>query len=137
MTALLDAIGYEAWILHGNEATVSADDATLRANSAKSVREVREYVERNAGGKITLRYSGGIGNDGRFLLHGPSAWYHENGSVQREASHRLLPLTPPAAPLLLSRSPMSQLPRPPLLPRSRCPHQPNHPRPAEPGSGLG
>jgi len=36
-----------------------------------------------------MRYGGGIGDDGRFLLHGPCAWYHENGSMQREASYRL------------------------------------------------
>lgn len=83
----------EAWILHGDEATVTADDTTLRANSAKSVLVAREYVERNTEGKITLFYTGGIGNDGRFLLHGPVTWYLPDGRVQREATYALGRLT--------------------------------------------
>ncbi len=79
----------EAWILHGDEATASTDDARLRANSAKSVRAVHDYVEHNAEGRITLRYAGGIGDDGRFLLHGPATWYLPDGRVQRKASYAL------------------------------------------------
>lgn len=77
----------EAWILHGGE--VPADDAALRANSARSVREVREYVEHDAQGRVALRYAGGIGDDGRFLLHGACRWFFPDGTVQREAHYRL------------------------------------------------
>ena len=81
----------EAWILFGQDPT--GDDLALRANSATAVRDVREYVEHDAAGRITLRYSGGIGNDGRFLLHGASTWHHPNGKVQREAAYQLGRLT--------------------------------------------
>jgi len=81
----------EAWILHGGD--VSADDTTLRANSATAIRDVQEYVEHDTDGRPHLRYSGGIGNDGRFLLHGPSKWYYPDGRIQREAGYALGRLT--------------------------------------------
>jgi hypothetical protein len=77
----------EAWILHGDDRP--DEDSVLRANSATSIRDVREFVEHDSRGKPTLRYSGGVGNDGRFLLHGPSMWYHRNGTIQRTASYAL------------------------------------------------
>jgi hypothetical protein len=81
----------EAWILHGDASP--GDDAALRANSATAIREVRDYVEHDAAGHVTQRYQGGIGNDGRFLLHGAQVWYQPDGKVQREASYALGQLT--------------------------------------------
>jgi hypothetical protein len=77
----------EAWILRGDNRP--DNDAALRANTANSIRDVREYVEHDSEGRIALRYSGGIGNDGRFLLHGRSVWFHPEGSIQREATYAL------------------------------------------------
>lgn len=77
----------EAWILHGDDP--ADDDPGLRANSASSVRDVRMFVEHDEQGRKRMRYSGGIGNDGRFLLHGPCLWFHGNGAIQREANYRL------------------------------------------------
>jgi hypothetical protein len=81
----------EAWILYGDNPP--ADDVALRANSATAIRDVREYTEHDASGRLTQRYSGGIGNDGRFLLHGAMTWYQADGKVQREASYALGRLT--------------------------------------------
>jgi hypothetical protein len=81
----------EAWIVHGDDRP--NDDSILRANSANSIRDVRGFVEHDSDGRPTLRYSGGIGNDGRFLLHGASIWYHANGTVQRTATHAFGQLT--------------------------------------------
>lgn len=77
----------EAWILHGDDP--SGDDAALRANPATAIRDVREYVEHDAAGRVSQRYSGGIGNDGRFLLHGVQTWYQPDGKIQREANYTL------------------------------------------------
>jgi len=79
----------EEWILRGSEEVARADDATLRRNSATRVRDVREFVEHYVDGRVRLRYSGGIGNDGRFLLHGPTQWLTPDGHVQREATYSL------------------------------------------------
>jgi hypothetical protein len=77
----------EEWILRGVE--TQGDDPVLRANSATAIRDVREYVEHDAEGRIAIRYSGGIGDDGRFLLHGRAVWYHADGGRQREAGYAL------------------------------------------------
>jgi hypothetical protein len=81
----------EAWIRHGSIAPT--DDESLRANSATAVREVRDFVEHDAAGRVRLRYAGGVGNDGRFLLHGVCRWYFTDGGVQREAHYLLGRLT--------------------------------------------
>jgi hypothetical protein len=81
----------ETWILHGDDPT--GDDAALRANSATSIRDVREYVEADSAGRPVRRYSGGIGNDGRFLFHGPVLWFYPEGGVQRRATYTLGRLT--------------------------------------------
>lgn len=77
----------ETWILTGTPKQGVPSDTELRANSATAIRDVRRYVEHDASGRLTQEYSGGIGNDGRFLLHGTSKWHHPDGRVQREANY--------------------------------------------------
>jgi hypothetical protein len=77
----------EAWILHG--AADGGDDAALRTSRATSVREVRTITETNSQGRRTLVASGGIGNDGRYLLHGPWTSFDANGRARREATYAL------------------------------------------------
>lgn len=79
----------EAWILAGDETIARADDATLRRNTATRVREVREWIERDATGRIRLRYSGGIADDGRFVLQGKATWFLADGKAQRVADYAL------------------------------------------------
>jgi hypothetical protein len=81
----------EAWILHGG--APATDDAALRANNARSIRDLRAYRERSDEGRETLRYEGGIGDDGRFLLHGAFVSLHPNGRPEREATYQLGRLT--------------------------------------------
>jgi hypothetical protein len=83
----------EEWILRGDERIARADDAALRRNPASQVRDVREFVERDAAGRVRLRYSGGIADDGRFVLHGKCRWHLPDGRVQREADYALGVLT--------------------------------------------
>ena len=79
----------EDWILRGDEQIAAAGDAVLRRNTATQVRDVREFVERDTEGRVRLRYSGGIANDGRFLLHGPCVWLLADGHSRREAYYTL------------------------------------------------
>lgn len=83
----------EAWILHGD--MPAGDDAALRANTATSLRDVRDFTDRDADGRVHVRYRGGIGNDGRFLLEGEETWYQPDGKVQRTATYHLGQLTGP------------------------------------------
>jgi len=77
----------EEWILQGEGRHRSEKE--LRANSATAIRNVRHYVESDSQGKVTMRYEGGIGDDGRFLYHGKSLWYYPDGRIQREACYDL------------------------------------------------
>ena len=83
----------EEWILRGDERIARADDAALRRNTATRVRDVREFVERFADGRVRLRYRGGIADDGRFVLHGKCTWLLPDGRPQREAEYALGALT--------------------------------------------
>lgn len=79
----------EAWILHGPHENVGLSEPQFRANSATGIRDVRHHVEFDSAGRIVQEYDGGIGNDGRFLLHGPSRWYYPDGRLQRQAVYEL------------------------------------------------
>jgi len=77
----------EAWIL--DESANETDDKVIMKSSATSIPEVEEYSECYPDGQIKITWSGGIANDGRFLLHGPENWYYENGQKMREANYEL------------------------------------------------
>ena len=83
----------EEWILRGDARLALADEAQLRGNSATRVRDVRDFVERDAEGRVHLRYAGGIADDGRFLLHGSASWLLPDGRPQRTATYALGVLT--------------------------------------------
>jgi formylglycine-generating enzyme required for sulfatase activity len=74
----------EAWILSG-EHTPYTDDA-LMANSAQTVSAVRRYEEHYPTGRLMAEWHAGIGDDGRYLLHGAETWYFENGDKLYEAT---------------------------------------------------
>jgi formylglycine-generating enzyme required for sulfatase activity len=74
----------EAWL----DAPESPDpgDAVLMRNTATRVESVREFTERFPGGKTRISWSAGVGDDGRYLQHGPERWYFEDGTLQYEAT---------------------------------------------------
>ncbi|MBL9215693.1 MAG: SUMF1/EgtB/PvdO family nonheme iron enzyme [Opitutaceae bacterium] len=74
----------EAWLL--SDGQWPEDDAALMANSAHRVDAVEEHTERHPGGQVRLRWSAGVGDDGRYLQHGPERWYYPDGMLQYEAS---------------------------------------------------
>ncbi len=78
----------EAWIL-SDEKHDSVSDAKLMTSDAKSIADIKEYMETYSNGRIKARFSGGIANDGRFLLHGRETWYYTNGQRQRQAEYNL------------------------------------------------
>ena len=77
----------ESWILHGD--TRQRSETELRANTATAIRDIRQFVEADAQGRVKMRYEGGIGNDGRFLYHGESSWYYPDGTMQRQSNYEL------------------------------------------------
>jgi antitoxin component YwqK of YwqJK toxin-antitoxin module len=51
------------------------------------IRDVRTYKEKYPDGKVQIRWSGGVGDDARFLLHGSETWFYENGRKQRQVTY--------------------------------------------------
>lgn len=77
----------EAWIL--SDADTNATDADLMPAITKSISGVKSYSAKFPGGKIRAAWSAGIGDDGRWLLHGRETWYFDNGKKQYEANYEL------------------------------------------------
>ncbi|MGH8017423.1 MAG: SUMF1/EgtB/PvdO family nonheme iron enzyme [Opitutaceae bacterium] len=78
----------EAWILHGDK-SAPPDEAALRRSTATTIRDVREYRDYDAHGRLRQIYHGGIANDGRFVFHGAVTWYRADGTLQRQALYQL------------------------------------------------
>ena len=77
----------EAWILAKNTKQEKMSDAKLMANTASSITKVKEYRENYPDGKKKIEFRGGIGNDGRFLMHGIETWYYPDGTKQHLADY--------------------------------------------------
>jgi len=75
----------EAWLLSDDTSWESMSDAELMMNTADSISTVKTYQENHPDGKKRVEFSGGIGDDGRFLLHGRETWYYPDGATQRQA----------------------------------------------------
>jgi len=77
----------EAWILDGPTAERSNEE--LMTSTATAVGQVKTYEERYPGGALKGSWTGGVADDGRFLLHGPETWYYEDGQKQWEMTWAL------------------------------------------------
>jgi len=77
----------EAWILARDTRQEKMSDAELMKNTAGGISTVKTYRENYPDGKKRLQFSGGIGDDGRFLLHGRETWYYPDGTTQRQADY--------------------------------------------------
>ncbi len=77
----------EAWILADER--VPHDPARLMTNPATTIRGVQRYEEKYESGRPRIVWHAGIGNDGRYLLHGRETWYYPDGRKQYEATYAL------------------------------------------------
>jgi len=77
----------EAWILGQDSRQDKMSDAELMANTARSISGIKAYQENYPDGQKRIEFSGGMGDDGRFLLHGPETWYYPDGTIQRQAHY--------------------------------------------------
>ena len=79
----------EAWILAENTAEEKMTDAELMASSATSVSDLQEYTETYENGNVKVTYSGGIADNGRWVLHGAETWFYRDGAKKREVRYQL------------------------------------------------
>jgi hypothetical protein len=71
----------EAWILQGpGQRTVPVGTITTEIVPDS----VKKYSEKHSNGQTKVTYSAGIGQDGRYLLHGKETWYFDNGTKKWE-----------------------------------------------------
>jgi formylglycine-generating enzyme required for sulfatase activity len=74
----------EAWVLQDPKDTkppMGRRHAGIRSDTVKG------YAEKYARGKPKARWSGGIGEDGHFLLDGEETWYYQNRQKQWEVCY--------------------------------------------------
>lgn len=77
----------EEWILDSSEKIIN--EADLMKSNIKKISNVKTYKEFYENGQLRIEYSGGFGDDGRFLLHGKETWYYENGDVNYTVNYDL------------------------------------------------
>jgi hypothetical protein len=76
----------EAWIL-GKTKVYEKSNTIKMSSKATEMGKVEKYTEKYEDGKLKASWSGGIADDGRFLLHGDETWFYPNGKKQRRASY--------------------------------------------------
>lgn len=54
-----------------------------------TIEKVEQFKEYWSNDKLRLEYSGGIADDGRFLLSGLERWYHPDGNLQYQAEYSI------------------------------------------------
>ena len=73
----------EAWLLQNAEQS-SELPGEPAATKMESMRKYKEYYTNS---NIKCFYSGGIADNGRFLLHGNEKWYYENGITKYDVTY--------------------------------------------------
>jgi len=76
----------EAWIL-GKTKVYEKSNAFKMSSKATKIGKLKKYTEKYDDGKPRAGWSGGIADDGRFLLHGDEIWLYPNGKKRRHASY--------------------------------------------------
>ena len=77
----------EAWIREPDE--TPGTDGQWMANTATSIADVQRHEETWSNGQKTATWHAGIGNDGRYLLHGEETWFYPDGAMQYQAHYAL------------------------------------------------
>ncbi|MGH7587194.1 MAG: SUMF1/EgtB/PvdO family nonheme iron enzyme [Gemmatimonadota bacterium] len=80
----------EAWMLASDDPAPEAppDGSVSLGSTATGIADVRTYEERVAG-EPRATWSGGVADDGRWLLHGPETWSYPAGGTQWEATYEM------------------------------------------------
>ena len=76
----------EAWILDAAE-TKEITDAELMKPRAGKISSVKSYTENYGWFTKKATWEAGIGDNGRYLLHGTETWYYKNGQKQWQVSY--------------------------------------------------
>lgn len=75
----------EAWILSDDPAHPGG--AAPLQPTARSVEQLRRSEQRYPDGSFQAEWTGGLADDGRWLLHGTETWYYADGGKQWQAHY--------------------------------------------------
>jgi hypothetical protein len=79
----------EAWILAEDTRYEDMSDAKLMKSSATKILKLESFQKKYSRGNTQATWSGGIADNGRFLLDGPETWYYMNGKKQWQVTYKL------------------------------------------------
>lgn len=71
----------ETWIMSNDQEPNTVES---EGDTSKILRGTQSYPD----GKLQANWSGIIDSTGRYLLHGPEAWYYESGKKQYEVTYK-------------------------------------------------
>ncbi len=78
----------EAWLL-SHESTSPEDAALMQTHATAYVSEIQQFTEYYEDGSLRCKWSGGLADDGRFLMEGEEVFYYPDGSVMSKGSYHL------------------------------------------------
>jgi len=79
----------EAWILAEHTEYEGMSDAELMKSSAMKILKLERFEKKYSNGNTRATWSGGIADNGRFVLDGPETWYYRNGKKQWQVTYKL------------------------------------------------
>jgi hypothetical protein len=77
----------EAWIMQNDQTRIT--DEELMLSGVSEIKNVREYKEYYPDKELRAIWMAGIGDDGRYLLHGSQVFYYPDGSVQWRSNYEM------------------------------------------------
>lgn len=78
----------EAWLVaHAPESP--SDEVLMQTHATKYISEIKTYEEYYDNGQLRCKWSGGIADDGRFLMEGEEIFYYPDGSVMSKGEYHL------------------------------------------------
>ncbi len=79
----------EAWILSVSDPHPGAGNAEWMRSRATRIVSVSPATAKFPDGAVRASWSGGVADDGRYLLDGEERWFYPNGAKQYEVTYRL------------------------------------------------
>lgn len=79
----------EAWIFAKHTRYEDMSDAQLMTQAGTIIQKVEKFEKRYPNGSLKATWSGGVADNGRFLLDGPETWYCDNRQKQWEVTYKL------------------------------------------------
>lgn len=78
----------EEWLI-SHEGESPADKELMKSSATKIVSDIETFEEHYEDGTLRCKWSGGIADDGRFLLEGEDIFYYPNGEVMTKGEYHL------------------------------------------------